>query len=155
AELAQAFGAAVALAEAALLDAAEGEIAAAGRDQALVDAGGPGRDALREREAARDVGGPDAGVEAIGRLVREPHGLVGRGDPHDREHGPERLFGHDLHGMIDVREHGRLEVDAGSALAAAAAGEHGRAAGDGVRDVALDDLDLPRARERAVVDLPI
>jgi hypothetical protein len=45
--------------------------------------------------------------------------------------------------VIDVDEDGWLVVEAGS-VAATAAGEHTCALGEGVRDVALDDLELRR-----------
>src|SRR5262249_58183794 len=68
AELAQALGAAVAGADAALLDAAEGEVAAAGGEQALVHAHGAALDLLAECGAGVRVAGPDAGGVGGGGL---------------------------------------------------------------------------------------
>jgi hypothetical protein len=57
--------------------------------------------------------------------------------------GAECFVVHAVHVVIDVDEDGWLVVEAGS-VAATAAGEHTCALGEGVCDVALDDLELRR-----------
>src|SRR5262245_27106210 len=67
AELSQPLGAAVARPDATLLDASEGQTRNPRGHQALVDAGVAALDAPREGDAALDVAGPHASVEAVAR----------------------------------------------------------------------------------------
>jgi hypothetical protein len=71
-----ALGAAVARADAALLDAAERQRRHAGGDEALVDAALPLSIASRARCRARRPR-PHARVQPVARVVREPERLVG------------------------------------------------------------------------------
>ena len=70
-------------------------------------------------------------------------------DALDRDHRTERLVAHHLHAVIDVGQHGRLDVAAADRVGAA--GEDLRALRDRVLEVILDDRDLRRARHRAEV----
>ena len=110
---------------------------------------------LRERDAALDVARPHAGVQPVAAVVGESQRLVGVAHGHDRDDRAERLLAHDEHRVVDAGEHRRL-VEASRAVAAPpAAGQHARALRARVVDVALDDLDLPRTGERAVVDVGV
>src|SRR5262249_34366903 len=155
AELPQPLGAAVTRADAALLDAAEGQPGNAGGDEALVDAGVAALDALREGDAALDVTRPHARVEPVAAVVGEPQRLIGIAHGHDRDHGAESLLAHDEHRVIDAAEHRGLVEVPGAVAGAPAAEQHLGSLALRVIDVTLDDLDLPRARERAVVDVGV
>ena len=52
---------------------------------------------------------PDAGGQAIGRVVHQTDRLGIVGDLHDADHRAERLFGHYFHGVVNVGQYGRLK----------------------------------------------
>ncbi len=56
---------------------------------------------------------PDRGRQPVPAVVGQGHGLFGRVEGHDRQGRPERLLGHDLHGVVDTVEDRRLEEIAG------------------------------------------
>src|SRR5918996_688235 len=65
--------------------------------------------ALRHREDARALLRPDAGREAVGRVVRLLDRLVGRAEGEHGEDGPEDLLLRDPVALCHVREHRRHE----------------------------------------------
>ncbi len=83
--------------EAAPPRAAERQVREDVVDQVIVDQHAAhiqlARDAARPPAIAR----PDTGVQTIDRLVGEVHSLLIVRDRHDRQHGTERLFSHQLH----------------------------------------------------------
>ena len=110
---------------------------------------------LRQRDAARHVARPDAGVEPVAAVVGEPQRLVDVAHAHHRDDGTERLLPHHQHGVIDVRQDRRLAECSRAVADPLAAAQHLGPARDRVGHVALDDLDLPRAGEGAVVDVGV
>jgi hypothetical protein len=73
-----------------------------------------------------------------------------------RKHRPEDLLLRDHRGVVDVAEHGRLDVPAPvQVLRAAAAGGQGEAVGDALGDVALDPVALPAGHQRAHLRLRV
>ena len=142
---------AVARAQAGGLRAAHRQLERRVVDHRVVHGGGAGFDAPCDFLAALGVTREHRRGEAIGRVVGEPHGLLGVVHLHDRQGRPERLLGHDLHRVVDIYEHGRL-VEATWALQLVAAREHARALLHSVGDVVLDRLQLGRERDRANLD---
>src|SRR5206468_4717233 len=125
--LADAVGA-VAVADAALLDAAHGDLGDGEVHHDVVHTDGARLDATGDAGAARRVPGPDAGIEAVARVVGEADRLLLVPHAHDRDHGPEGLLAHDLHVVRHVDQHGRLEEETRQVAAPLAAGEHAGAA---------------------------
>src|SRR6202011_5256389 len=103
--------------------------------------------------AATGVTGPDAGLEAVLRIVGEADALLGVGDLHDRERRTEGLLGHALHRVVDVNEHGWL-VEAARTRAGVTAGEDLGPLGDRVAHVLIHDLELGREDHGPHVDRP-
>src|SRR5208282_4527046 len=94
--------------EARLLEAAEG-----GRHVALVEAVHPdhaGAQRLSGAVCGVDVARPHRGREAVDGVVADAHGLLRVLEGDGREHGPEDLLARDLHAVVDLVEHGRLDV---------------------------------------------
>src|SRR5215213_425420 len=100
---------AVAHADARLAHAAERKLLRGVVDDAVVHARVAGLDAGGEALALVDVLGPDARVEPVARVVGELDRLLLVAHLHDRQRRPERLLDHDLHRVVDVGQHGRLE----------------------------------------------
>src|SRR3954454_18589134 len=65
--------------------------------------------ALRHPEDARALLRPDAGAQAVGRVVRLLDRLVRRAEGEDAQHRAEDLLLRDAVALRDVREHGRHE----------------------------------------------
>ena len=136
-------------AEAALLVAAErrGRVV----DVVGVDPDGAGLEPRRDVVRLLDVARPDAGGEAVDRVVRARDRLVHVDELDRREHRSEDLLARDRHLGRDVREHRRLhEVAlAGADVGAAAAGDERRAFALRDLDVAQHALELALRRDRA------
>ena len=142
---------AVARAEPGLLPAAHRQLERRVVELRVVDHRRPRLDPARELLAAPLVAGPDRGLQAVAAVVGELDRLVRIADPHHRQGRAEGLLGHAEHRVIDVGEHGRLEVTP-RPLAARAPGDRGRALVERVADVGLDQLQLRREDDRADVD---
>ena len=138
-------------AEAGLLPAAHRQLHRRVVELRVVDAGDPRLDPAGERLAALDVTGPDRGLQPVAAVVGERDGLIGVGDPHDRQRRAEGLLGHAEHRVVDAGQDRRL-VEASRAGAGLPAGPHLRPALDRVADVGVDQLDLGREDDRADVD---
>src|SRR4051794_7240998 len=69
----------------------------------------PGAEAFGHPEDARALLRPDAGAEAVRRVVRLLDRLLGRAEGQDREHRPEDLLLRDAVALRNVREDGRRE----------------------------------------------
>ena len=92
----------------------------------------------------------DRGGEPVAGVVGEAHRLLGVAHLHHPDDGAEGLVAHHLHRVVDVDQHGRLEVVAG-AVDLLAAGQRPGAVGEGVVDLVLDDRGLVRRGHRADV----
>ena len=105
----------------------------------------PRGERVGEREAAVDVGGEDAALEAVARGVGERDRRLGGGKAHARHRRAERLDRRQLH----VRGHA-VEEDRPDevALAPEGARQQRRALGDRVLDQALDEVGARRGDER-------
>src|SRR5689334_23007606 len=68
-----------------------------------------GAEALRHPENPRPLLGPDAGAEAVGRVVRLLDRFLRRAERQDRKDGPEDLLLRDAVALRDVREDRRRE----------------------------------------------
>src|SRR6266849_5406719 len=143
---------AVAGADAALLPAAHRHLGDRVVDHHVVHAHRARLYAAGDARAARQVPGPHAGVEAVARVVGQADRLLLVADAHDRDHRPEGLVAHDVHLVVDVDQHGRLEEEAGQVGAPLAARQHLGAARDRVLHVALDLVDLGREGHGADLD---
>src|SRR5205809_3393668 len=137
-----------------LLVAAEGRV---GHDRVVVYADGAGPQRLRHAERPFDVGGEDAGAEAIRRVVGDADRFVLVGERDGRQHRPEDLLAGDLHLVVDVGEQrGVDEVPGGQvARGPVAAGDETRPLLLAALDVAHDLFELARVDDRPRGDLGI
>ena len=69
----------------------------------------PGVDRVRDAVGPVQVVRPDVRGKPVLRRVGEPHRLVLVVERRRHEHGPEDLLLEDLHRLVDVGDHGRLE----------------------------------------------
>jgi hypothetical protein len=145
----------VAGAEAAAFDAPERQRRHAGGDQALVHAHVAALDALGECHAAFDVARPDAGIQAVFAVVGERQRLLGVAHRHHGHDRSERFLAHDAHAVRHTGDHGGFEEVAGVGTATLAPAQDAGALHDGVGQMLLDDGELARAREGAVVDVGV
>src|SRR5262249_5533180 len=151
AEAANAFGA-VALADAALFQPARRRVGDREPGDHVIYAGDARLDLGGDLFAPGLVAREDAGVQPVSRIVRKAQGFLFVPHAHNRQHGAESLFGHDLHRVIYVRENSRLEVAPREVRVAAAPRKNLRAARLRVVDVVFDDFNLLGESHRADVD---
>src|SRR5262245_14404919 len=151
AEAANAFSA-VALADSALFQPARRSVGDRESGDHVIYAGDASLDLSGDLFAPGLVAREDAGVQPVSRIVRQAQRLLFVPHAHNRQHGAESLFGHDLHRVVDLRENSRLEVAPREVRVAAAPGEDLRAARLRVVDVVFDYFDLLRESHRADVD---
>ncbi len=103
-----------------------------------------------------DVVGEDGGVQPVDRVVGELDGVVLVVGGDHAEHGPEDLLLRDRRVVVDVGEHGGLDVVAALEVrGAAAAGDQRGALVDALGDVALDTVALAAHGERAHLGLRV
>jgi len=96
------------------------------------------------------VAGPQAGGQAIGRVVGAQHQVIDVGPAHDGEHRAEDLFAGHAGTLGTIEEHARLdEVPAFQVLGAAATANQFGALLLAALQVALDRIQLPRGHQRA------
>src|SRR5216683_1953650 len=94
-------------APAGLLVTAEGEGCV--ENVVAVDPHGSGGDLVGHAVGFADVARPDAGGEAVHVVVGAGHKPGGIGERHGHHHGTKDLFLHDLHVIIGVDQHRRLD----------------------------------------------
>ncbi len=114
-----------------------------------------GANSRREFPASAGVPRPDTGAQAKRRIVREGDGFVGGSHRANREYGAECFVAHELHRVVDVRDHGRLKEIWAEIGATVAAGENSRAALFGLVQLLLDSFELALANHRADVSIGI
>ncbi len=169
---------AVGAAEAALLDAPEGQVGEAVVGEAVVEHHRPGLQPPGQPPAPVPIGGPDVGVQPVAGVVGQPDRLLLVVEGDHREDGTEGLLPEDVHLRGHVGQHRGL-VEGALPLRPAAAGQHPGAPPAGVLHVGLHDVGLlgagqgPQVRvgragagpepaglldgqlQEAVVDLPV
>src|SRR5262249_7820415 len=134
-------GPTVGAADAAVADAAPGCGRLAVARHAVVDGHDPGLELALEPTRGLGVAGPAARGEAVGAVVCDPDRLVERGPGHDGQDGTEGLLAHDLHAVVDSRQHGG-RVEEARPLGTRAAHEDRGPLGPRLVDVLLHDPTL-------------
>src|SRR5262249_1674294 len=124
-------------------------------DVMAVDPHRAGADETREPVRLADVLGPDAGSEAIDRVIRffGNSFQIGVVKGFGADHRPKNLLADDLHRGLGVGQHGRLDEIATIAASLFPAGHNLRAVLDARLDVAGDTLELHFGDERTHVGL--
>ena len=84
------------------------------RRDRVVDADDARFEALGHAGGDRQVVGEDIGRQAVGRVVGGGDHVVELGEIEQRHDRGERLLGHDLHVIVDLAKHRRLEPDSPS-----------------------------------------
>src|SRR5688500_11804103 len=124
----------------ALLDAAPRRLRHRMRVNNFIDHHRARVDPFRELTSAPDIARKHRRSQTVNAVVRQPDSLVVRLESHDRQHWPKRLFHHDLHRVIDIRDDGRLMKPPITIVHTTATGLHSRAFLQRITNMTLDDL---------------
>jgi hypothetical protein len=114
-----------------------------GRPDSFVDVHGAAANSLRDAATAVGIGSPHARVETIVVVICPLDRFYVAADAEHRNDRTKCLVGIHRHVRGDARHDGRFVEERSEVGSPPAAREYGGALGDGVGDVAFDDVELP------------